>query len=190
MRPPSSAECFELFVRQADCCFDAVNWKVSHARCEAAAGLRQISSVWRRACRFRDAMARNARSCPVAVCVSAVNIVVGWAVGVIGTGPEYCIPDEYISVAPERGVIAVRPEREGQEVAEEVGPEHRSGPTAPSSTPPVPPVRIAPLVPSGATAQRTSGAQGASISSAHGAILPRDVPTPALLAPRTFALPM
>src|SRR5262249_1668922 len=116
-----------------------------------------------RACSFWGAITHSVPLCRTTVCVSTVNVIIGWAVGIVGTGPEYGIPDEYISVSPERDVIFVRPEREGQEIAEKVGPKNWSGPTPQSSIPPAPPVRIDPLVPSGPTAQRPSGAQPASM---------------------------
>src|SRR5262249_53879173 len=80
-----------------------------------------------------------------------------------GTGPENGIPDECIAVAPERGVVAVRPEREGQEIAEEVRPKYWSGPPAPSSVPAAAPMRITPLAPGGLTAHCSGGAQRATM---------------------------
>ena len=68
----------------------------------------------------------------------------------IGSGCEDAAEEEGRSVGPEWAVIAGGPEQEGQRVAEQEWPEHRSGPAAPSVTPIIPtgPVEIVgPLVP-------------------------------------------
>src|SRR5262249_52106237 len=96
-----------------------------------------------------DISTNSARSCWAAICIPTINVI--WAVGVLGTGPEHGIPHEQISVSPERVVIAPRPERKGQKIAGEEGPEHWSEPAAATST--VPATPVAPVVPSGSAAQ-------------------------------------
>jgi len=127
---------------------DPVDRKIGYARREAAARLRQISAVVYGAGRFRTDATRDARSCRAAIGIPAINVTV-WSVGILGTGPEHGIPHEHVSVSPERVVKAPRPERKGQKVAGEEGPEDWSSepPAAATSTVPAAPPVVSPVVP-------------------------------------------
>ena len=113
-----------------------------------------------------------------AVCVSTINIVaptVGIGRTIVGARPEHGVPHKPIPVCPEGIKIGIRPECEGQEIAEEVRPEDWSDPSAPAAIPAAPstvpaapaglPIRIAPLIPGCLSGERTFRSGGESVGS-------------------------
>src|SRR5262249_23927774 len=96
----------------------------------------------------------------VGIRVVAARAVVARPVAVfrseIRSGGKDAGEEEVGAVRPERIVIAVGPQGESEDVAEEEGPEHRPGPAAPSAAPLIPSSAVeaaTPPVPPGAIAE-------------------------------------
>src|SRR5262249_5499844 len=99
----------------------------------------------------------GARSGRAAICIPTIINVIRSSVGVLGTGPEHGIPHEPIAISPERVVEPPRPERKGQKIAGEEGPEDWSEPpAAATSTGPAAPPIVTPVVPRGVAPKRAS----------------------------------
>src|SRR4029077_2673648 len=82
----------------------------------------------------------------------------------IGARRENADQQEIGSIGPERIVVVVRPEREGEDVTIDEWPEDRAGPAAPAVPPPVPapsPEVAAPVIPFIRVAERVAVEAGA-----------------------------